>query len=109
MIEGAQRGERLARRHLLGVAFGSPAAFSTDAVAEADLGRVFTPVPGAGGADNVVLRGRQEALLRHLLETAFVIVVRPCPHVDQAAAEQFVGGATLRVLVVVGAMRQSLA
>src|SRR5207248_4805504 len=46
---------------------------------------------------NVVLRGRQEALLRHLLETAFVVVVRPCLHVDQAAAEQFVGGSVTLV------------
>src|SRR5712691_9250891 len=97
MVERPQRGERLTCRHLLGVTLGSAAAFSTYAVAEADLGGVFTAMPRAGGADDVVLRCRQEALLRHLLKAALVVVVRPRLHVDQAAAEQFVGGSVTLV------------
>src|SRR5690348_11187991 len=97
MVERPKRREGLAGRHLLGVAFGSPAPLSADAVAEADLGRVLTPMPRARGTDDVVLRGGEEALLGHLLEAALVVVVRPSLHVDQAAAEQFVGRAVTLV------------
>src|ERR1700724_2136832 len=91
MVECPKRREGFARRHLLGVAFGPTAALSADAVAEADLGRVFAAMPWTGGTDDVVLRRGQESLLRHLLQTALVVVVRPRLHVDQAPAEELVG------------------
>src|ERR1700730_772210 len=91
MVEGAKGREGFARRHLLGVAFGPTAALSADAIAEADLGRVFAAMPRTGGTHDVVLRRGQESLLGHLLQAALVVVVRPRLHIDQAAAEQFVG------------------
>src|SRR2546421_10313552 len=93
MIERPERREGFARGHLLGIAFGSSSALPADAVAEGDLGGIFAPVARAGGADDVVLRRGQEALLGHFLEAALIVVVRPGLDVGQAAAEQPVGGA----------------
>src|SRR2546430_15733523 len=66
-------------------------------VAKAHHRRVLAAMTRAGGADDLVLRGRQESLLRDFLQPAFVVVIRPRLHIDQAAAEQAVGGAVALV------------
>ena len=68
-----------------------------NAVAKAHHRRVLAAMTRTRSADDLVLGRRQESLLRDFLQPAFVVVVRPRLHVDQATAEQPVGGAVALV------------
>src|SRR5207244_13542672 len=92
MVEGAQRRQRLACRHLLRRALRPPRAGSMNAVAKAHHRRVLAAMTRTRSADDLVLGRRQEPLLRNFLPPAFVVVVRPRLDVYQAAAEQPVDG-----------------
>src|SRR2546426_12662001 len=91
MVEGAQGRQGFPCRHLLRRALRPSRASSMNTVAETHHRRVLAAMTRAGGADDLVLRGRQESLLRDFLQPALVVVIRPRLHVDQATAEQLVG------------------
>src|SRR2546423_7000919 len=92
MVERAELRQGFARGHLFGGPLCPSLSFAPNVIPKGDLGGVLTAVAGTRGADDLILRRRQKALLGDLLQAAFVVVVGPGLHIDQASAEEPVGG-----------------
>ena len=92
MFELTEGGQRFPRGHLLRPLLGPAATFAVDGSGKANRRRVFAPVSRSGRGDDLIMGRREIALLGNLLEPALVVVVRPRLHVDEAAAENAIGG-----------------
>src|SRR2546421_12786979 len=56
LVEGAERGQRLARGHLFGGALGAAGPHPPDAIAKGDLRGVLAAMARTRGSDDFVLR-----------------------------------------------------
>src|SRR5919201_6480019 len=86
VIERPQGGKCLFRRHLFGGPFRPATANPANAIAKRHLGGVLASMAWARGADDLVLRGGEEPLLRDLLQPALVVATGPGLAGDQAPA-----------------------